>query len=60
MEDVPFIVPAERQMYAEYDRDRRLRLSRAIAPVFAVILTAVITASQIAPNISRALAPISA
>ncbi|GAC1453820.1 MAG: hypothetical protein PVSMB4_14500 [Ktedonobacterales bacterium] len=50
MEDVPFVLPAERQIYAEYDRDRRLRLSRGIAPVFAFILTAVLTAAQIAPQ----------
>jgi signal transduction histidine kinase len=50
MEDIPFVLPAERQKYAEYDRDRRLRLSRGIAPVFAFILTAVLTASQIAPQ----------
>ncbi len=50
MKDVPFVVRAERQIYAEYDRDRRLRISRIIAPVFAGILTALIVASQLVPQ----------
>jgi signal transduction histidine kinase len=45
MRDVPFITPAERQIYAEYDRDRRLRLSRIIAPIFAAVLTLILVAS---------------
>jgi signal transduction histidine kinase len=50
MKDVPFVVRAERQIYAEYDRDRRLRISRIIAPVFATILTLLIVASQVVPQ----------
>ena len=50
MKDVPFVVRAERQMYAEYDRDRRLRISRIIAPSFATILTLLLIASQIVPQ----------
>jgi signal transduction histidine kinase len=50
MKDVPFVVRAERQIYAEYDRDRRLRISRVIAPGFAVILTLLLVASQIVPQ----------
>jgi len=50
MKDVPFVVHAERQIYAEYDRDRRLRISRVIAPAFASILTLLIVASQIVPQ----------
>jgi signal transduction histidine kinase len=50
MKDVPFVLRAERQIYAEYDRDRRLRISRMIAPVFAAILTAVALASLIVPQ----------
>jgi signal transduction histidine kinase len=45
MRDVPFITPTERHIYAEYDRDRRLRLSRIIAPVFAAVLTLILIAS---------------
>jgi signal transduction histidine kinase len=50
MKDLPFVVRAERQIYAEYDRDRRLRISRVIAPSFATILTLLLIASQIAPQ----------
>jgi signal transduction histidine kinase len=50
MKDVPFVVRAERQIYAEYDRDRRLRISRIIAPGFVIILTLLIVASQIVPQ----------
>lgn len=50
MKDVPFVVRAERQIYAEYDRDRRLRISRIIAPGFVSILTLLIVASQIVPQ----------
>jgi signal transduction histidine kinase len=50
MKDVPFIVRAERQIYTEYDRDRRLRISRIISPVFASILTLLIVASQLVPQ----------
>jgi signal transduction histidine kinase len=50
MKDVPFIVRAERQIYAEYDRDRRLRISRIIAPGFVSVLTLLIVASQIVPQ----------
>ncbi len=50
MKDVPFVLRAERQIYAEYDRDRRLRISRIIAPSFASILTLLIVASQIVPQ----------
>lgn len=50
MKDVPFVVRAERQIYAEYDRDRRLRISRIIAPGFASVLTLLLVASQIAPQ----------
>jgi signal transduction histidine kinase len=50
MKPVPFVVQSERQIYLEYDRDRRLRISRAIAPAFAVILTAVSVASLIVPQ----------
>jgi signal transduction histidine kinase len=50
VKDIPFVVRAERQIYAEYDRDRRLRISRVIAPGFAVILTLLIIASQIVPQ----------
>ena len=50
MKDVPFIVRAERQIYAEYDRDRRLRISRIIAPGFVIILTLLMVASQIVPQ----------
>jgi signal transduction histidine kinase len=50
MKDVPFVLRAERQIYAEYDRGRRLRISRIIAPVFASILTVLITASQLVPH----------
>ena len=50
MKDVPFVVRAERQIYAEYDRDRRLRISRIIAPGFVIILTLLMVASQIVPQ----------
>jgi signal transduction histidine kinase len=50
MKDVPFVLRAERQIYAEYDRDRRLRITRMIAPVFAIVLTAVSLASLIVPQ----------
>jgi len=50
MKDIPFVLRAERQIYAEYDRDRRLRISRIIAPSFASILTLLIVASQIVPQ----------
>jgi signal transduction histidine kinase len=50
MKDVPFVVRAERQIYAEYDRDRRLRISRIIAPGFVSVLTLLIVASQIVPQ----------
>lgn len=50
MKDVPFIAPAERRIYTTYDRERRLRLSRIIAPVFAAILTAVLLASLFIPD----------
>jgi signal transduction histidine kinase len=50
MKDVPFVLRAERQIYAEYDRDRRLRIARMIAPVFAAVLTAVCLASLIVPQ----------
>lgn len=50
MQEVPFVLRAERQIYVEYDRDRRLRLSRVIAPIFAVVLTAVLAASLIVPQ----------
>ncbi|HEV2238534.1 MAG TPA: HAMP domain-containing sensor histidine kinase [Ktedonobacterales bacterium] len=50
MKDIPFVLRAERQIYAEYDRDRRLRIARMIAPAFATILTAVCLASLIVPQ----------
>jgi signal transduction histidine kinase len=50
MKDVPFVVRAERQIYAQYDRDRRLRISRIIAPGFVSVLTLLIVASQIVPQ----------
>ena len=50
MKDVPFVLRAEREIYAEYDRDRRLRISRVIAPIFVTILTAVSLASLIMPQ----------
>lgn len=50
MKDVPFVLRAEREIYAEYDRDRRLRISRSIAPVFATVLTLVSLASLIVPQ----------
>jgi len=50
MKTAPFVLMAERQIYAAYDRDRRLRLSRIIAPTFAAIFTAVLLASVIAPQ----------
>ena len=50
MKDVPFVLQSERQIYAEYDRDRRLRISRIIAPAFAAILTTVAVASLIVPQ----------
>jgi signal transduction histidine kinase len=49
MRDVPFISPAERTIYAAYDRDRRLRLSRVIAPIFAAILSLVLIMALLAP-----------
>jgi signal transduction histidine kinase len=50
MQDVPFITPSERKIYVEYDRERRLRLSRGIAPVFATILMLVLIASTFIPD----------
>lgn len=50
MQDVPFITPSERKIYVEYDRQRRLRLSRGIAPVFATILMLVLIASTVIPD----------
>jgi signal transduction histidine kinase len=50
MQEVPFVTPAERRIYTAYDRERRLRLSRLIAPVFAAILTAVLLASLFVPD----------
>ncbi len=50
MKTAPFVLKAERQIYAEYDRDRRLRLSRIIAPTFATVFTLVLLASLIVPQ----------
>lgn len=50
MKDIPFVLRAEREIYAEYDRDRRLRISRVIAPVFVAILTAISVASLLVPQ----------
>jgi signal transduction histidine kinase len=50
MKEVPFVLREERQIYVEYDRERRLRLSRIIAPIFGVILTLLLIASQIVPE----------
>jgi signal transduction histidine kinase len=50
MKPVPFVVQSERQIYIEYDRDRRLRISRVIAPAFAFILTTISVASLIVPQ----------
>lgn len=50
MKDIPFVLHAEREIYAEYDRDRRLRISRVIAPVFVAILTAISVASLLVPQ----------
>ncbi|HEV7129667.1 MAG TPA: HAMP domain-containing sensor histidine kinase [Ktedonobacterales bacterium] len=50
MSDVTFAVPAERQIYAEYDRDRRLRISRVIAPIFAGILLFILLMSLFLPH----------
>src|SRR5215469_4939139 len=50
MKDVPFVVQAERQLYVDYDRDRRLSLSRVIAPLFAAVLSLVLLAALIAPQ----------
>jgi len=48
--DVTFTVPDERQIYAQYDRDRRLRISRIIAPIFAGILLFVLVMSLFLPH----------
>lgn len=50
MKDIPFVLHAEREIYVEYDRDRRLRISRVIAPVFVAILTAISVASLLVPQ----------
>lgn len=50
MREVPFVTRAERRIYVEYDRDRRLRLSRGIAPIFAAVLTFVLVMAQIVPE----------
>jgi signal transduction histidine kinase len=50
MKDLPFVEQAERQLYVGYDRDRRLRLSRLIAPLFATVLSLVLLAALIAPQ----------
>jgi len=50
MKTTPFVLKAERHIYAQYDRDRRLRLSRIIAPTFATVFTAVLLASVVAPQ----------
>lgn len=50
MREVPFVTRAERRIYVEYDRDRRLRLARGIAPIFAAVLTFVLVMAQIVPE----------
>lgn len=50
MSDVNFSIPAERQIYARFDRDRRLRISRVIAPIFGGILLCVLLLSLIVPS----------
>jgi signal transduction histidine kinase len=50
MQDVPFVSTDERATYARYDQERRLRLSRVIAPAVAMILGLVLLASVLAPT----------
>jgi signal transduction histidine kinase len=50
MRETPFVLRAEHEIYVEYDRERRLRVSRYIAPAFVTILSLLIIASQIAPD----------
>ncbi|SRR5579875_458413 len=50
MKNPSFVLRAERQIYLEYDRERRLRLSRIIAPVFAIVLTLVLVAAMVLPK----------
>lgn len=50
MQEAPFVLRAEQEIYVEYDRERRLRLSRYIAPTFATILSLLLIASLIVPD----------
>jgi signal transduction histidine kinase len=45
MSQVAFITADERQIYLEYDRERRLRLTRVIAPIFAILFSFILIAA---------------
>jgi signal transduction histidine kinase len=45
MSQVEFVTADERQIYLEYDRDRRLRLTRVIAPIFAILFSVILIAA---------------
>jgi signal transduction histidine kinase len=50
MSDTSFSLPGERENYVAYDRDRRLRIARVLAPVFAGILLFIVLMSVFLPN----------
>lgn len=47
MREVTFISPSERLIYQEYERQRRLRLTLRVAPVFGILLAILFVAATI-------------
>jgi signal transduction histidine kinase len=47
MSAVSFITPAEREIYRDYDRQRRLRLTLRVAPVFGAVLVIIFVGATI-------------
>jgi signal transduction histidine kinase len=50
MSQVNFITKNERLIYLEYDRERRLRLTRVIAPIFAILFSLILIAAIFLPK----------
>ncbi len=53
MAQIAFITEGERQIYLEYDRERRLRLTRVIAPIFAVLFSVIFIASFLTTELTH-------
>lgn len=47
MSEVAFVAPIEREIYRDYDRQRRLRLTERVAPVFGVLLGILFVAATV-------------